>query len=146
MVESHLARKCLKRLFMKLMDLLSTKTSVTEVTSLTSKPRLKILRKRSDFLRAARSKSFVAPGFILQIYSHKSDHLVRFGCTCSKKVGNAVARNRAKRRLREIARLVITESGEAGTDYVLIGRARETVKLPFDKMLKDLRAIVVKTL
>jgi ribonuclease P protein component len=131
---------------MELMDLLSTKTSVIEVISLTSKPPLKILRKRSDFLRAARSKSFVTPGFILQIYSHKSDHLVRFGCTCSKKVGNAVARNRAKRRLREIARLVITESGEAGTDYVLIGRARETVKLPFDKMLKDLRAIVVKTL
>jgi ribonuclease P protein component len=64
---------------------------------------------------------------------------VRVGFTCSKKVGNAVARNRAKRRLREIARLVLPEVGLEGWDYVLIGRATLTAVHPFDRMQDDLR-------
>ena len=101
--------------------------------------RLETMKKRAEFLRAARSKRVVTPGFILQIRARgDDDDAVRVGYTCSKKVGNAVARNRAKRRLREVARLVLSTSGVAGTDYVLIGRADVTARRPFDQMQADL--------
>jgi len=64
--------------------------------------------------------------------------LIRVGFTCSKKVGNAVARNRAKRRLREIARLIVPLEGRPGWDYVLIGRAGATADLPFSQLQTDL--------
>ncbi|CUH78794.1 ribonuclease P protein component [Tropicibacter naphthalenivorans] len=69
---------------------------------------------------------------------------VRVGFTCSKKVGNAVARNRAKRRLREIARLVLPELGQDGFDYVLIGRAEQTAARDFIAMQDDLRRALRK--
>ena len=107
--------------------------------------RLETLQKRADFLRAARSKRVVTPGFILQIRTREADGPVRVGYTCSKKVGNAVARNRAKRRLREIARLVLTDGGKPGTDYVLIGRATETAQRPFLQLQSDLQAALART-
>lgn len=67
-------------------------------------------------------------------------HLViRIGFTTSRKVGNAVARNRARRRLREAARLVLPAAAAAGWDYVLIGR-RSTLSRPFADLLGDLRS------
>lgn len=98
------------------------------------------LTKRADFLRAARGPRKATNGFVLQIRArHDDTPSIRVGFTCSKKVGNAVARNRAKRRLREIARLVLPEHGRPGYDYVLIGRAARTADLPFDTLLTDLR-------
>jgi ribonuclease P protein component len=64
---------------------------------------------------------------------------IRVGFTCSKKVGNAVARNRAKRRLREAARAVLPVNGHDGWDYVLIGRAETTAARPYEALLDDLR-------
>ncbi|WP_246039997.1 ribonuclease P protein component [Sulfitobacter sabulilitoris] len=103
--------------------------------------RLTTLTKRSDFLRASRAKRVAMPGFIVQMRVRPEGEAegIRVGFTCSKKVGNAVARNRAKRRLREIARLVLSEAGRDGADYVLIGRQGATATLPFDQMLADLR-------
>lgn len=66
------------------------------------------------------------------------------GFTCSKKVGNAVARNRAKRRLREAARLVLPDLGRPGWDYALIGRAGVTADRPFEALLDDLRRALAK--
>lgn len=63
---------------------------------------------------------------------------MRLGFTCSKKVGNAVARNRAKRRLKAAAAEVAPELALDGCDYVLIGRAA-TVDYPFASLLKDMR-------
>lgn len=66
------------------------------------------------------------------------DAPLRVGFTCSKKVGNAVARNRAKRRLRALAAQVLPSRGRAGWDYVLIGRPELTATHPFEAMLTDL--------
>ena len=65
------------------------------------------------------------------------DATVRVGFTCSKKVGNAVARNRAKRRLREVARLLLPEHGRAGWDYALIGRPEVTASRDFEDLQRD---------
>ena len=64
---------------------------------------------------------------------------IRVGFTVSRKVGNAVARNRARRRLRETARLVLPQFGAPGRDYVLIGRTA-TLNRPFADLLDDLLA------
>ena len=63
---------------------------------------------------------------------------VRIGFTCSKKVGNAVARNRAKRRLKAAVDEVFPGSARPGLDYVVIGR-QETVARPYSLLLQDLR-------
>lgn len=69
---------------------------------------------------------------------------IRVGFTCSKKVGNAVTRNRAKRRLREIARRVLPMAGRPGWDYVLVGRPGVTTERDFSAMMQDLeRALAI---
>ena len=99
-----------------------------------------VMKTRAEFLRAARARKVVTAGFILQINDRNDDDPeMRVGFTCSKKVGNAVARNRAKRRLREVARLVLPTAGKPGHDYVLIGRAKVTAALSFDKLIADLQ-------
>lgn len=107
---------------------------------------LTILTKRADFLAAARARRISTPGFTLQIRERSKDEAtgIRVGFTCSKKVGNAVARNRAKRRLREIARLVLPDQGRDGFDYVLIGRRDLTAARDFEALQADLRDALAK--
>ena len=100
---------------------------------------LEVPRKRADFLAAARAKRQGTTGVHLQARPRGDDGPARAGFTCSKKVGNAVARNRAKRRLREIARLILPTEGRAGWDYVLVGRADITATRDFNDLAADLQ-------
>lgn len=103
---------------------------------------IETLRKRPDFLLAARARRQAAKGLLLQARRRKDDEIdpeiIRIGYTCSKKVGNAVTRNRAKRRLREAARTVLPTQGHKGWDYVLIGRHLETINRPYHLLIEDL--------
>lgn len=106
-------------------------------------PQPAILRKRAQFLAAARARRQATAGFLLQARRREPDEGaegVRVGFTCSKKVGNAVTRNRARRRLREVARAVLPDLGRPGWDYVLVGRPEATVARPFADLLADLTA------
>ncbi|HXC54314.1 MAG TPA: ribonuclease P protein component [Rhizomicrobium sp.] len=95
------------------------------------------LKVRADFLRAARGIRRVTPGLTLEICDNPGGPGIRVGFTASRKVGGAVLRNRAKRRLRAAAAAVLPLSGLAGTDYVLVAR-RDTATRPFENLLADL--------
>jgi ribonuclease P protein component len=75
--------------------------------------------------------------FVLQARRRADDGAIRVGFTVSRQVGNAVERNRVRRRLREIVRLSAEGRLRAGHDYVLIGR-RAALKLPFGDMMREL--------
>lgn len=99
---------------------------------------LKVMRKRADFLAAARAGRQGTSSMLVQARDRKDDDpAVRVGFTCSKKVGNAVARNRAKRRLRAMAREILPAHARPGWDYVLIGKPGATAELPIDQLRRD---------
>jgi len=104
-------------------------------------PKLTVLTMRADFVRCSHALRHGTVGIHLQARKRRDDDPasgIRVGFTCSKKVGNAVARNRAKRRLREIARIVLPKHGRDGWDYVLVGRHETTAQLPFLQLQSDL--------
>jgi ribonuclease P protein component len=98
-------------------------------------PRLKL--RREFKLVAARGQRAARPGLVLQVLKDTGAPL-RVGFTVTKKVGNAVIRNRTKRRLREAARLLLGQDAPAGFDLVMIGRDG-TAKREFRQLLGDLR-------
>lgn len=104
--------------------------------------RMVVLTRRADFVAASRERRQSRPGLILQARRRRPGEpaaaAVRVGYTCSRKVGNAVARNRAKRRLRAAARAVLARNGRSGWDYVLVGRHSATAARPFDALCDDL--------
>lgn len=118
-------------------------------------PPLARLTRRSEFLRtAAAQRKWVTPGVIVQARARKPGEApddgdretadtVRVGLTVSRKVGNAVRRNRARRRLRALAREILPEHGRPATDYVLIGR-RTTPTRPAAELRKDLETALRK--
>lgn len=100
-----------------------------------------VIPKRADFLKAASARRQGTPSFLLQGRDRQDGTAtMRMGFTASKKTGNSVTRNRARRRLREAARAILPELGRPGWDYVLVARPEGTVTRPFDSLLADLRA------
>jgi ribonuclease P protein component len=98
---------------------------------------------RRDYLAANRGKRAATPGFVLIAHVRASGSDMRTGFTVTKKIGNAVVRNRCKRRLRALARDVLPEHGLAGTDHIFIGR-QETATRDFMVMRAELVAALVK--
>jgi len=105
---------------------------------------LERLKQRKDFLRLAHAKRVHSTSFVLQARDRGDTQVLRVGFTCSKKVGNAVARNRAKRRLRETVRLILPRFGQVGHDYVLIGRANITATTKFTALQEELLSALRK--
>src|SRR5437879_6146972 len=95
------------------------------------------LRHRADFLAAASGAKVPTAAFVLQARKRADGGPIRVGFTVSRKVGNAVERNRVRRRLREVVRLTAAASLRSGHDYVLVGR-RGALSLPFERMSHDL--------
>lgn len=95
------------------------------------------LLRRRDFLAAAKAPSTSTPGVVIQARHRADDGPCRVGFTCTKKLGNAVMRNRIRRRLREAARLSLPGVALSAHDYVLIGRAG-TATRSFEALRKDI--------
>ncbi len=83
---------------------------------------IQVLTKRADFLAANKGLRNARPGFVLLTRPNDGEG-VRYGITVTKKIGNAVVRNRMKRRFREMLRAALPKNGLADHDHVLIGRA-----------------------
>ena len=100
---------------------------------------IQVIQKRPDFLRAARGQRHHSKTIIVQKFDRRDGVGIRVGFTCSKKVGNAVIRNRAKRRLRAAAQMMLAQHGQMGCDYILIGKNDTTANFPFDRLQSDLK-------
>ncbi len=96
------------------------------------------LKRRAEFLRAAKhGRKAVMPGLVLQALPQDGGGVARIGFTVTKKVGNAVIRNRTRRRLKEAARLLLQARPVASIDLVLIGRDKTRVR-PFLDLIDDI--------
>jgi ribonuclease P protein component len=106
------------------------------------------LTRRAEFLKAARAPYQARTAVVIQARRRAETEdtdadAIRTGFTATKKVGNAVTRNRAKRRLREAARLLLPLHGLPGHDYVFIARAG-TIERSWAGLLDDVKAALVR--
>jgi ribonuclease P protein component len=102
--------------------------------------RIETIKKRADFLRVSAAGKKYSAKSVLLLTGPMPEHGaadVRFGLTVTKKLGNAVVRNRIKRRLREAFRQVAPEHAKTGHDYVLIART-SALLCPFSALVQDL--------
>ncbi|TXC68355.1 ribonuclease P protein component [Sphingorhabdus soli] len=114
------------------------------VSSDGDKPSVRKLHVRREFLAANRGKRAHGPAFVLLIHDRRDDDpAIGIGITVTKKVGNAVVRNRIKRRFRALARDVLPDHGIAGADHVLIGR-KDALTRDFAHLRTDLVKAIAK--
>jgi ribonuclease P protein component len=96
------------------------------------------IRKRPEFLAANRGQRFATPGFVLLVHDRKDASVdIRLGITITKKVGNAVIRNRMRRRFRALMQEMLAVRGKAGADHILIGRG-DGIERDFDVLRRDM--------
>src|SRR3954454_24742421 len=101
------------------------------------------LRKRADFLACAKAPACARGAVLVQARPRDETPLVRAGFTATKRIGGAVQRNRAKRRMREAARLLLPELARPGHDYVFIARGGATTR-PWARLLDDVKSALIR--
>ena len=101
------------------------------------------LKKRADFLACAKAPACARGAVLVQARPRDTTPLVRAGFTATKRVGGAVVRNRAKRRMREAARRLLPDHGQPGFDYVFIARGG-LVTRPWDRLLDDMKSALIR--
>ena len=108
----------------------------------------RLLKRRQFLAVAAANHKWAAPGLVLQVHDNQvetspANRGIRVGYTASRRVGGAVSRNRAKRRLRAAAARILPDKAAANTDYVIIARTN-TLARPYAKLLDDLEIALKK--
>jgi ribonuclease P protein component len=101
------------------------------------------LKRRAEFLAVACGTKVPAAAFVLQARQRPDDEAARVGFTVSKKVGNAVERNRVRRRLKEAVRRSAAIGVRPGHDYVVVGR-RAALSEPFARLASDLEQALIR--
>ena len=102
------------------------------------------LKKRADFLACAQAPSAARGAVVVQARPRAdAQPLVRAGFTATKRLGGAVQRNRAKRRMREAARLLLPDLARPGFDYVFIARGGVTTR-PWARLLDDVKSALIR--
>jgi len=122
-------------------------TDASETTSAPSSagpPAIERMRKRPQFLACAQGASCAKGAVMVQALARQDGSaIVRAGFTATKRVGGAVVRNRAKRRLREAARLLLPQFGHPGFDYVFVARGG-TPNRPWPRLLDDVKSALLR--
>ena len=107
-------------------------------------PTISRLTKRSEFLACAKAPSHAKGAVVVQARVRGDDDpKVRVGFTATKRIGGAVERNKAKRRMREAARLLLPLHGAPGVDYVIIARGG-AISRPWDRFLDDVKTALIR--
>ena len=116
------------------------------VVSATPPVRIERLKRRAEFLAVAKGRSAARGAVVVQVLARQDPRvpagLIRAGFTATRKIGGAVVRNRAKRRLREAARRLLPVHGRPGFDYVFVARAG-TPDRPWDRLLDDVKSALI---
>jgi ribonuclease P protein component len=105
-------------------------------------PDIQRLKRRAEFLAAAKGPSCAKGAVVVQALAREGATAVRAGFTATRKIGGAVDRNRAKRRLREAARLLLPLHGRPGVDYVFIARPGTALR-PWSRLLDDMKSALI---
>jgi ribonuclease P protein component len=95
------------------------------------------ITKRSDYIRVSTGSNTRTPSLHLQKFNRKDEGIPRYGITATKKIGIAVDRNKAKRRLRHAIKEILPKLGKNGYDYVVVA-TKNTIILPWEVIKSDL--------